>query len=111
MLPISGLRAHAISAILSFFDHGVTFTAPGLLESDGLHLSNKGKRILACELTDGESFKPGLKREGNKTRLFRDKPKGGKCESKVKSAQLKCMHTNIAQERSWKPWHRRKAMP
>lgn len=34
---------------VGFFDHGATFLAPGLLELDGLHLSVKGRRILACE--------------------------------------------------------------
>ncbi|TRZ16813.1 hypothetical protein HGM15179_010322 [Zosterops borbonicus] len=35
-----------------FFDHGATFTAPALLEPDGIHLSVKGKRFLAQELAD-----------------------------------------------------------
>lgn len=36
-----------------FFDHRATFKAPGLLESDGLHLSNKGKRILVKRIQKG----------------------------------------------------------
>jgi len=35
---------------LRFFDHGSVYMAPGLLATDGLHLSQKGKRILAQEL-------------------------------------------------------------
>ncbi|XP_053823847.1 uncharacterized protein LOC128801764 isoform X1 [Vidua chalybeata] len=35
-----------------FFDHGATFMAPALLESDGIHLSVKGRRFLAHELAD-----------------------------------------------------------
>jgi len=30
-----------------FFDHGSVYMAPGLLATDGVHLSQKGKRILA----------------------------------------------------------------
>ncbi|KFV69245.1 hypothetical protein N307_12034, partial [Dryobates pubescens] len=33
-----------------FFDHGATFTAPDLLGPDGVHLSRRGKRVLALEL-------------------------------------------------------------
>jgi len=33
-----------------FFDHGEVYTAPGLLVTDGLQLSQRGKRILAHEL-------------------------------------------------------------
>lgn len=32
------------------FEHGATLTASHLLESDGLHLSSEGKRILTPEL-------------------------------------------------------------
>jgi len=35
---------------LGFFDHGSVYMAPGLLATDGLHLSQKGKRILVQEL-------------------------------------------------------------
>jgi len=34
----------------SFFDHGEVYTAPGLLVTDGVQLSQRGKRILAHEL-------------------------------------------------------------
>jgi len=33
-----------------FFDHGEVYTAPGLLETAGLRLSPRGKRILGHEL-------------------------------------------------------------
>jgi len=33
-----------------FFDHGEVYTAPGLLATDGVQLSQRGKRILAHEL-------------------------------------------------------------
>ncbi|KAK4829284.1 hypothetical protein QYF61_002676 [Mycteria americana] len=33
-----------------FFDNGMAYTAPGLLASDGIHLSQRGKRIFAQEL-------------------------------------------------------------
>jgi len=33
-----------------FFDHGEVYMAPGLLATDGVQLSQKGKRILAHEL-------------------------------------------------------------
>ncbi|KFV63962.1 hypothetical protein N307_13186, partial [Dryobates pubescens] len=33
-----------------FFDHGATCTAPDLLGPDGVHLSSRGKRVLALEL-------------------------------------------------------------
>jgi len=35
---------------VGFFDLGSVSMAPGLLETDGVHLSQKGKRILAQEL-------------------------------------------------------------
>jgi len=34
----------------AFFDHGEVYMAPGLLETDGVQLSPRGKRILAHEL-------------------------------------------------------------
>ncbi|GAB0179489.1 hypothetical protein GRJ2_000414200 [Grus japonensis] len=33
-----------------FFDNGVAYTAPGLMNPDGIHLSQRGKRIFAQEL-------------------------------------------------------------
>jgi len=33
-----------------FFDHGEVYTAPGLLATDGVQLSQRGKRILGHEL-------------------------------------------------------------
>jgi len=35
---------------LGFFDNGMAYTAPGLLVSDGTHLSRGGKRVFAHEL-------------------------------------------------------------
>ena len=32
------------------FDHGSVYMAPGLLATDGVHLSQRGKRIFAQEL-------------------------------------------------------------
>lgn len=55
MLSVSGSRTGFISRILGYFNHGIfrswgNFLAPGVLESDGLHLSSKGRRIVAHEL-------------------------------------------------------------
>jgi len=36
---------------LGFFDLGSVYVAPGLLATEGVHLLQKGKRILAQELT------------------------------------------------------------
>lgn len=47
-----GLKAWCHRQNFGFFDHGAIFTAPGLLEPDRLHLSVKGKRILAHELAE-----------------------------------------------------------
>jgi len=33
-----------------FFDHGLVYTTPGLLATDRVHISQRGKRILAQEL-------------------------------------------------------------
>ena len=33
-----------------FFDNGMVYTAPGLLASDGIHLSPRGKRVFAHDL-------------------------------------------------------------
>jgi len=33
-----------------FFDNRMAYMAPGLLASDGIHLSQKGKRVFAQEL-------------------------------------------------------------
>jgi len=35
---------------LWLFDNGLAYTAPGLLTLDGIHLSQRGKRIFAQEL-------------------------------------------------------------
>jgi len=35
---------------LGFFDHGMTYTAPSLMGSNGNQLSQRGKRIFAQEL-------------------------------------------------------------
>jgi len=35
---------------LGFFDHGSVYMAPGLLATDGVHFSQRGKRFLAQEL-------------------------------------------------------------
>jgi len=34
----------------SFYDHGVVYSAPGLMAADGAHLGQSGKKILAQEL-------------------------------------------------------------
>ena len=44
------LRAWCHQQSLGFFDLGSVYITPGLLVTDGLHLSQKGKRILAQEL-------------------------------------------------------------
>ncbi|TRZ06778.1 hypothetical protein HGM15179_020329 [Zosterops borbonicus] len=47
-----GLKVWRRQQNFGFFDHEETFMAPGLLEPDGLHLSVKGKRVLAHELAE-----------------------------------------------------------
>lgn len=41
------LKGWCYQCNISFLVHGAIFMATDLLESDGLHLSSKGKRILA----------------------------------------------------------------
>jgi len=54
-----GRKTHLINRCLrdwccwwnfGFFDHGEVYMAPGLLVTDGVWLSQRGKRILAHEL-------------------------------------------------------------
>ncbi|KAK4813943.1 hypothetical protein QYF61_003013 [Mycteria americana] len=49
-LSTYGSVAGVIATDLGFFDNGMAYTAPGLLASDGIHLSQRGKRIFAQEL-------------------------------------------------------------
>ena len=44
------LRAWCHQQNFGFFDHGLVYTTPGLLATDGVHLSQRGKRIFAQEL-------------------------------------------------------------
>jgi len=44
------LQAWCHKQNLGFFDHGSVYMASGLLATHGVHLSQKGKRILAQEL-------------------------------------------------------------
>ncbi|RMB93655.1 hypothetical protein DUI87_29882 [Hirundo rustica rustica] len=72
-----------------FFDHGVTFTAPALLESDVIHLCVKSRRFLAHELADlierGKGMQLGCLEAGTKVVSL----------SQVKSvAQMRCMYIN-----------------
>ncbi|KAK4826058.1 hypothetical protein QYF61_004173 [Mycteria americana] len=46
----SWLRGWCHRHRFGFFDNGMAYTAPGLLASDGIHLSQRGKRIFAQEL-------------------------------------------------------------
>jgi len=43
------LRGQCCKWNFDFFDYGEVYTAPGLLETDGVQLSQRGKRILAHE--------------------------------------------------------------
>lgn len=47
------LKTNIHQLTIGFFDHVVDHTAPGMLDTDGVHLSERGKRILACELIEG----------------------------------------------------------
>jgi len=47
---IDGSETGAIGAILFFFDHGEFYMDPDLLATNGIQLSQRGKRILAHEL-------------------------------------------------------------
>ena len=44
------LRDWCHQSNFGFFDHGEVYTAPGLLATDGVQLSQRGKNILAHEL-------------------------------------------------------------
>ena len=71
--------------------------APGLLVTDGVQLSQRGKSILAHDLAGltERGFKLGSKGEGDITRLTRDEPRRGMPVLGVRSiAQLKCICTN-----------------
>ncbi|KAJ7421833.1 hypothetical protein WISP_41094 [Willisornis vidua] len=62
---------------------------------DGVHLSCKGKRILARELAEMTEGNLGLKKEGANTRLAREERRTGKPELGAKSAaQLKSIYPN-----------------
>ncbi|GAB0204069.1 mitochondrial enolase superfamily member 1 [Grus japonensis] len=53
-----------------FFNNGMAYMAPGLMNSDGIHLSQRGKRVFAQELVGFiESFKLALKEEADNIRL------------------------------------------
>ena len=49
-LLIRGSVAGVTATIFGFFSNGVAYMAPGLLVSDGIHLSQRGKRIFAHKL-------------------------------------------------------------
>jgi len=44
------LRDRCHQSNFDFFGHGEVYTAPGLLETDGVRLSQRAKRILGHEL-------------------------------------------------------------
>jgi len=44
------LRGWCCHHHFGFFDNGMAYTAPGLLASNGSHLSQRGKRVFAQEL-------------------------------------------------------------
>jgi len=79
-----------------FFDHEEVYKAPGLLATDGVQLSRRGKRVLGHELAGLiEGFKLGSKGEGNIPQLTRDKPRHVMLGLGVRSiAQLKCIYAN-----------------
>lgn len=41
----------SVRGLKKVFDYGAIYMAPGLLETDGVHLSRKCKRFLPYELT------------------------------------------------------------
>lgn len=43
-------KAGVTGRIWGFFNRGVIYTMPGLLTADGMHLSQRGKRVFAQEL-------------------------------------------------------------
>jgi len=47
---IPGSKLCVTSRILFFFYHGSVYMTPGLLATDGVHLSQRGQRIFAHEL-------------------------------------------------------------
>jgi len=68
------------------------YTAPGLLATDRVQLSQRGKRILAHELVGliERTLKLGSKGEGDIAQLTRDEPSLGVPGSGVRlTAQLK----------------------
>jgi len=69
------------------------YTAPGLLATDGVHLSQRGKRILGHELAG--LIERALKGEWDITQLTRDEPRHGMPVPGVRlTAQLKCTYTH-----------------
>jgi len=49
-LLIHGSVAGVANTTLDFFDNRMAYTAPGLLASDRIRLSQRGKRVFAQEL-------------------------------------------------------------
>lgn len=74
-LPLKhGSTADATDSF-GFFDNGMVYTAPGTLVSDGIHISQRGKRGLSLKAsgTQWQSFKLDLKGKGDNTRIVRGK--------------------------------------
>jgi len=46
----TGLQDECHGQNFGFFDHGLAYMTPGLLVTDEVHLSQRGKRIFAQEL-------------------------------------------------------------
>ena len=49
-LLVYGSMASVTDTTFVFFDNGMAYTAPGLLALDGIHPSQRGKRVFAQEL-------------------------------------------------------------
>jgi len=78
-----------------FFNHKTIYSAPGLLATDEIHISQRRKGILGQDLTGLTERALGLKEEGNKMRLISDELKGSMPELRVRLiAQLRCIYTN-----------------
>lgn len=78
-----------------FFNHETIYSAPGLLPTDGIHISQRRKSILGQELIGFTERALGLKEKGNKMRLISNKLKGSMPELRVRLiAQLRCIYTN-----------------
>ncbi|KAK4825509.1 hypothetical protein QYF61_000022 [Mycteria americana] len=97
-LLIHGSVAGVTSTILGFFDNGMAYTAPGLLASDGIHLSQRGKKhtgYTPAQFYGDEPVTPEV--IANRETPVKYLKGIKRCSSKKvtqPTAQMKCLYTN-----------------